>query len=701
MSSSLAKLSSSTKGGEPVFRSYHPNNGVPRSSWLYRDGRDPRLSNLSSLLTNLSSSTKGGGPVFRSYHPNHGVPRSSWFYRDGRDPRLSKVSSLLANLSPSAKGGEPVFRSYHPNNGVPRSSWLYRDGRDPQLSNLSSSAKGGEPVFRSYHPNNGVPRSSWLYRDGRDPRLSNLSSSLAKVSSSTKGGGPVFRSYHPNNGVPRSSWLYRDGRDPRTSRSAHIKSTLATLLATAALTGCMVGPRYKAPTAPTPPAFKEAPDAFKETADWHVATPADEIPRGAWWTVFHDSGLDVLEPQVETANQDLKAADANLRAARASIRVRNASRFPTVGASPSIGGERLSANRPYFNAANANNGVADLSLPLQLNYEVDLWGRIRRNIAAAREEAQATAADRQNVLLSLQAELAFDYFQLRAADAEQKLLNDTVAQYENALRVTNNRFTGGIAPKSDVTQAQTQLQAARVQASDVASQRAQFEHAIATLIGQPPSALSLPPSPLDLTPPTIPPGLPATLLERRPDIAAEERRTAVANEQIGIARAAYFPSLVLSGAAGFESTSLVNLFNPSSFVYALGPALGQTFFDGGRRRGLSDQALAGYDRTVANYRQTVLTAYQQVEDSLVSLRVLSQEAEQQRQATAAARESQRIFNNRYVGGVDTYLQVITAQTTALNNQRNDIDILRRRMDSTVLLIKALGGGWDRTQLPPP
>jgi len=478
-------------------------------------------------------------------------------------------------------------------------------------------------------------------------------------------------------------------------------SSFAPLAACLLLSGCMVGPKYVKPTAPTPPAFKEAaPDTFKETADWHIAHPIDQIPKGAWWTIFGDSELNTLEPQVEAANQTLKAADANLRAARANIRVQNSERFPTVGVTPSVSGLRDSANQPYFNAANANNGVANLVLPLQLNYEVDLWGRVRRNIAAAAEESQATAADRQTALLSLQAELAMDYFDLRAADAQQKLLNDTVAQYAEALRVTNNRFVGGIAPKSDVTQAQTQLQAAKVQAADIASQRAQFEHAIAILIGQPPAALTLPAAPLEIVPPQIPAGLPSQLLERRPDIASSERRAAEANQQIGIARAAFFPSLSLSGSAGFESTSLLSLFNPSSFIYALGPTLGQTFFDGGRRHGLSEQALAGYDRTVADYRETVLVAYQQVEDNLVALRVLSDESEQQRQATAAARESERIFNNRYVGGVDTYLQVITAQTTALTNERNDIDILRRRMEASVLLVKALGGGWDSTQLPP-
>ena len=484
--------------------------------------------------------------------------------------------------------------------------------------------------------------------------------------------------------------------------------TLASLVCLLLLTGCMVGPKYKTPSVPTAPTFKE-PDpalgqdtATQNTAGWKPARPEDAIPRGPWWTLFNDPGLNALEPQIATANQTLRAADANLRAARAAIRVQHSQLFPTIGVSPFVGGERYSANQPYFNAAEANSGDADLILPLQVNYEADLWGAIRRNIAAAKEESQATAADRQNVLLSLQAELATDYFELRAADAQQKLLNDTVAQYQDAVRITNNRYVGGIAVKSDLTQAVAQLQDAKVAASAVAISRAQSEPALAILIGKPPAALDLPPAPLPLSdaPPLVPAGLPSQLLERRPDIAAAERRTAAANEQIGIARAAYFPSIGLSAAAGFESTAITSLFSRSSLIYALGPTIGQTFFDAGRRRGVSEQALAGYDQATANYRQAVLTAYQQVEDNLVALRVLAHEQQQQQQATAAAQESERIFDNRYVGGLDTYLQVITAQTTALNNERNDIDILRRRMDASVLLVKVLGGGWDRSQLPP-
>jgi NodT family efflux transporter outer membrane factor (OMF) lipoprotein len=475
-----------------------------------------------------------------------------------------------------------------------------------------------------------------------------------------------------------------------------MRTAMAAMCVMSALNGCKVGPKYGVPTTPAPPAFKEA-----VGSEWTVATPADAIPKGAWWTVFHDDGLNALEPQVETANQQLQVTDANLRAARAAIHVANASRYPTLSISPFAGGERDSTNQPYFNSANAVNGLGNLLLPLQASYEVDLWGRIRRSITAAKEEAQATAADRQNAMLILQAELAMDYFELRAADAQQKLLMDTVAQYKDALRVTRNRFEGGVAVKSDVTQAETQLQQAKVAAEDVTIDRAQREHAIAILIGQPPSSLTLPlaPLPVDLVPPAVPAGLPSELLERRPDIASEERRTAEANERIGIAQAAFYPTLSLTGAAGFESTSLTNLFSASSIVYAIGPGLAETLFDAGRRRGVSEEAIAGYDAQAAMYRQSVLTAYQQVEDNLVALRVLADEAQQQREGTASAKESERIFNNRYVGGVDTYLQVITAQTTALNNERNDIDILRRRMDASVLLIEVLGGGWDRTQLP--
>jgi NodT family efflux transporter outer membrane factor (OMF) lipoprotein len=466
------------------------------------------------------------------------------------------------------------------------------------------------------------------------------------------------------------------------------------------LSGCMVGPKYVKPSVPLAPAYKEVnPDASTENSNWQVAQPADAAQRGEWWKIFGDVQLNTLEPQVAANNQDLKAADARFREARALIRFNHASLYPTVGATPFAGGLRESTNRPYFNAsASRGDGVGDIQLPVDLNYEVDVWGRVRRTVNAAREEAQASAGDRQTAMLSLQAELAVDYFEARSADAQEKLLNDTVTYYEEAYRITNNRFEGG-APKSDVDQAQTQLEAARVQARDITLQRAQFEHAIAVLLGVPPASFTLTGTPLDARPPVIPPGLPSELLERRPDIAAAERRVAEANERIGIARAAFYPTISLSGAVGIEATSFANLFNPASLLWSLGPTLSQTIFDAGRRAAVSEQANASYDETVADYRQTTLTAFQQVEDNLIALRVLQQEAENQHQATLAAQSAEQIFNNRYVGGLDTYLQVVTAQTTALNNERNDIDIMRRQMDASVLLIKALGGGWNVTSLP--
>lgn len=479
------------------------------------------------------------------------------------------------------------------------------------------------------------------------------------------------------------------------------------------LTGCLVGPRYKVPPTPAPPAYKEATPADYKGATpstagddtWKPGQPYDSIPRGAWWGLFNDPQLNALEPQVETANLTLRQADANLRAAIAEVHVRKADRFPTVGIDPSVGAGRFGSGS-FFNAAQSVLGATGntTQYPLEINYMVDLWGQVRHNIAAGQEEVQATAGDRESILLSLQATLAIDYFELRTADSLQQLLNATVKQYQEAVRITTNRFNGGIAAKSDVTQAQTQLDAAQVLATDIAIQRAQYEHAIAILIGKPPADLTIPKSPLPETtvPPVVPPGLPSQLLERRPDIAAAERRANEGNEAIGIAQGAFYPSLNLSGALGYESPGSLNtIFHPSGAVYSLGPGLGYTFFDGGRRRGIKDEAIALFDRNAAAYKQTVLTAFQQVEDNLVALHTLAQEADQQHSATANALESERIFNNRYVGGVDNYLQVITAQTTALDNEVNDIDILRRRMDATVNLIIALGGGWDRSQLPRP
>jgi NodT family efflux transporter outer membrane factor (OMF) lipoprotein len=463
----------------------------------------------------------------------------------------------------------------------------------------------------------------------------------------------------------------------------------------------MVGPKYVKPTVPMAPGFKEQPpESFKEVDGWKPAQPSDQTLRGEWWEIFGEPQLNALEEEVTVSNQNLKVAEARFRQARAMIRFNRSAEFPTISTSPSIVNERLSPNQPYFPSSQANNGTGSFTLPIDLSYEVDLWGRIRRTVSASKEEAQASAADLQTANLSLHAELAVDYFELRSADVQEQLLDDTVKAYTDALRLTQNRFVGGAAPKSDVAQAQTQLDGARVQDTDITVMRAQFEHAIATLIGKPPAEFKLTPAPKTaLQLPVIPVGLPASLLERRPDIAAGERRVAEANDQIGIARAAFFPSLVLGATGGFTGTSITNWFIWPSRMWAVGPQMSQTIFDAGRRRAVSEGATANYDGTVASYRQTTLTAFQEVEDNLAALRILEGEAQQQREATASAQESLQLFTNRYEGGVDNYLQVITAQTVLLTNQRNDIDIERRRMDASVLLVKAVGGGWDMAQLP--
>ena len=467
------------------------------------------------------------------------------------------------------------------------------------------------------------------------------------------------------------------------------------------LSGCMVGPKYTRPTAPLAPDFKELTN-WKESDGWKVAQPDSTLIRGKWWELYGDPKLNELEEQVEPSNQSLKIAEANFREARAAIRFNRAAEAPTIGTSPSVSAVRDSANQPYFSPSLANNGTGSFTLPFDLNYEVDLWGRVRRTVTASREQAQASAADLETARLSLHAEVAIDYFEVRSADAQKKLLDDTVAAYRQALELTVNRFEGGAAPESDVAQAKTQLDAARVQASEITVQRAQYEHALAILIGKPPAAFNLQPIPLNLQPPampSIPVVLPAQLLERRPDIASAERHMAAANEQIGIAQAAYYPTLNLSAAAGFEGSSLLNWFNWPSRFWAVGPGLSETLFDAGRRRATTDTAKAGYDSAVANYRQTVLTSFQQVEDNIVVLHVLQTESAQQHEATGSAEKALQLFQNRYEGGVDTYLQVVTSQTTALANERNDIDIMRRQFEANVLLIKALGGGWDVTTLP--
>jgi NodT family efflux transporter outer membrane factor (OMF) lipoprotein len=478
------------------------------------------------------------------------------------------------------------------------------------------------------------------------------------------------------------------------SRRVYLVSFLAVLLA-----GCSIGPKYTRPSVPAAPAYKETPPAsFKEVDGWKPAQPDDQVIRGKWWELFEDPQLNALEEQINVTNQTLKIAEARFRQARAAIRFSRSAQYPTISTSPSISRESASANRP-LRPQGTSKGYSDFTLPFDASYEVDLWGRVRHSIEAAREEFQATAADLETVRLSLHSELALDYFELRYLDMQKRILDDAVNAYEKALQLTRNRFDGGVSTASEVAQAETQLETTRAQDIDVGVQRAQFEHAIAVLIGQTPETVSLSAVPLKVNPPSVPVGVPSQLLERRPDIAAAERRVASANEQVGIAKIAYFPTLLLSAVGGLEGNSITNWLNWPSRFWAVGPNVLQTIFDGGRRKAVSESALANYDATIANYRETALGAFREVEDNLAALRILDEEAKTQRIAVASSQRSLALSTNRYKGGLVTYLEVITAQTVALTNERTEVDLARRRMGASVLLIKALGGGWDASQLP--
>jgi NodT family efflux transporter outer membrane factor (OMF) lipoprotein len=458
------------------------------------------------------------------------------------------------------------------------------------------------------------------------------------------------------------------------------------------LAGCANRTPYVRPTATIPPAFKEG-------EGWKLAEPSDQTIRGKWWEVFQDPRLNALEEQVSGSNQELKVAEARLEQARAAFRFSRSAYYPNVTIGTSITSFRESDNRP-LRGATSPTYYPDYVIPGDVTYELDLWRRIRHTVEANRATAQANAADFESLSLSLHAELALDYFELRALDAEKQLLDSTVAAYQQALELTQSRFRGGVASQTDVAQAETQLATTQAQDIDVETARAQSEHAIAVLLGEPTNNIQVPFAPLTESLPAIPIGFPSQLLERRPDIASAERRVAAANEEIGVTKAAFFPLISLSAAEGFESKSIASWLAGGSVFWSVGPSAAFTLFDAGRRRSATEQAMALYNETVASYRQTILTAFQEVEDSLSSLRVLEREAQTQQEAVAAAERSLTLSTNRYRGGVTSYLEVITAQSAALANERAAVDILRRRSTSAVLLVKALGGGWNVSTLPP-
>jgi len=465
-------------------------------------------------------------------------------------------------------------------------------------------------------------------------------------------------------------------------------SNLGTLLLGGSLAACSLAPTYKVPeSAPAAPAFKEA-------EGWKQAAPADAQPRGAWWEVYGDASLNALEQKVGTGNQSLQAALARLQQARAQTRFAGSAQAPTVTANTGVTRSRTSVNGPTYKPGTDPVGN-NYNLGLDFSYELDVFGRVRNTVSAAEAGEQASAADLATVDLSLHAELASDYFALRSYDAQQKLLDRTVEEYAKALELNENLFKGGARAAIDVEQARAQLETARTRAADQRLQRKQMEHAIAVLLGENPSAFSLPVQPLAdvAVPPSIGTGLPSSLLERRPDVAAAERRAAAANAQIGVAKAAYFPVFSLGALFGYDSTQSGSWLQAPSRAWSVGPAAALTLFDGGRRRAQNEQAQAAFDEQAANYRNTVLTAYREVEDSLAALRELEQESSSQTAAATAADKALAQSNYRYKGGVTTYLEVSVNQNAALQAQLAAAAIQLRRMQASIQLVKALGGGW--------
>jgi NodT family efflux transporter outer membrane factor (OMF) lipoprotein len=495
-------------------------------------------------------------------------------------------------------------------------------------------------------------------------------------------------------------------------RSAPLLLVPAVLL----LAACAVGPDYVAPPATAVPV------TYKETEAWKPAHPRDDLIRGKWWEMFHDPQLNALEEQVNINNQNVLVAEAQFREAAAAVKVARAAFFPTVTTSPTFteaqaassgrsggrsGGTEVATGTGTGATSVVSTGGGSTSspvtqfyeLPANINYIVDVWGAVRREVEANSNTAQASFADLENARLSYQATLAEDYFDLLGLDAEKELLDTTLKSYEQFLTLTQNRYNSGIASQADVAQAQAQLDATRVQLIDLGVNRAQFEDAIAALIGRPAPDFAIKYHPLKSTPPRIPAGLPSELLERRPDIAGAERRVASANSTIGINVAAYYPQLTLTGTGGLQAVEFSQLFSGPAFFWSVGPTLAQTLIDGGKIHGQVQEAQAAYDASVATYRQTVLTAFQQVEDNLAGLRILQEESAAEDSAVKSAQKSLEIATNQYQAGTEDYLTVITAQATALNDQVNQVNLQTRQMATSVLLVEALGGGWDTSKLP--
>ena len=471
------------------------------------------------------------------------------------------------------------------------------------------------------------------------------------------------------------------------------RAALLVFVALVAAAGCSVGPDYVRPQVETPGTYKELTDG-----EWKPAQPGDALGRGPWWKVFGDPTLNSLEAKVSISNQNVHVAEAQYRQARTLVQAARAQFFPTV--TVGAGYTRARRSETLASSFGSQQGAFnDFILPIDVSWDVDVWGRIRRNFEGTRANAQASAGDLESTRLLFQSELAQDYYQLRTLDAQHGLLDAAIAAYQTSLQLTRSRYAGGVASAADVAQAETQLKTTQAQATDLGVQRAQLEHAIAILIGRPPAGFGITAASLPATPPSVPVGLPSELLERRPDVAAAERRVASTNAQIGVAISAYYPTVTLSASSGFESGSIAKWFTWPSRFFSVGPTVSETVFDGGLRGAQTAEARAAYDANVAFYRQTILGAFQDVEDNLAALRILERESHEQDDAVRAAERSLALTTNQYRAGVVSYLNVVIAQTAALTNEQTAVGITGRRLSASVLLIKALGGGWSVDRLP--
>ena len=545
---------------------------------------------------------------------------------------------------------------------------------------------------RGWNSDNLTPR----YGLGHQPAFSGM----LGISTMPGHGKPNLENLGQTASLRRGQWVHM------LMISFHRRAAICLAMTGCFLTGCNVGPKYHTPPANPPAAYKElTPNDYKNTEGWKVAQPKDDALRGKWWEIFGEPQLNALEEKVNVSNQNIAGAAASFFAARALVKEARSQYFPRVTTNPAITLQRpsasMSSGKSGGSSSSSTSTFADYTLPFDATWQPDLFGRIRNTVNSAAYGAQASAADLENTRLTIQADVAADYFQLRGLDALKQLLDSTVVTFQQSLDLTKALYETGIDSEEAVAQAETQLEATQAQDAALGVQRAQFEHAIATLTGQPASTFSIPIEPLNSIPPAIPIGVPSQLLERRPDIATAERLVAQANAQIGIARAAYFPTVMLSAAAGLESTSIASWFTWPSRFFSMGPAVSETLFDAGLRRATVEQFRAQYDETVANYRQAVLMAFQQVEDNLASLRILSVEIQHQDTAVRSAERSLAIAQDRYKLGIDPYLNVLTAQTALLSNQETAVNLRIQQMTASGGLIEALGGGWNAAQLPSP